>query len=341
MRELRYNPLTGQWVMVASVRAQRRWRPANYCPFCPGAEETGYGWDALVLPNRFAVLSRDAEPSRGGPEVSHRAQAYGDCGVIVETPQHDVKDLDELSEEHLVKVLRLWQDVTRREMADPRVVYLMIFRNKGEEIGVSLTHPHGQFYAMPYLPLKPRLMVENMRRYQRRYGRCLVCDIVRSEVGDGSRVVYSNGSFVAVLPFFASWPFEVHVYPLRHVQYVTQLTDAELEDFADALRASLGSLNAVFQRQMPYSFALFQAPLRGSWPYFHMHLEIYPILRDRDKLKYAAGIEMSTWDFTYDGVPEENAARLRQACESVKGRLGLRGECGAGRGDSRQVAGQG
>ncbi len=328
MRELRYNPLTGQWVMVSSVRAQRRWRPTDYCPFCPGSEETGYGWDALVLPNRFAVLSRDAEPREGGPETSHRAQAYGDCGVIVETPDHHIRDLDELSEDQLVRVLRLWQEVTGDEMQDRRVVYLMIFRNKGEEIGVSLTHPHAQFYALPFLPLRPRLMIENMRRYSRRRGSCLVCEIVGSEVREGSRVIYRNGAFVSVLPFFASWPFETHIYPLRHVQYVTQLTDEELRGLADALRASLSSLNALFGRQMPYSFALFQAPLKGSWPYFHMHLEIYPLLRDRDKLKYAAGIEMSTWDFTYDGVPEENAARLREACRSVKGRLGLRGECG-------------
>jgi UDPglucose--hexose-1-phosphate uridylyltransferase len=331
LRELRYNPLTGQWIMVSSERAQRRWRPQGYCPFCPGAEETGYGWDALVLPNRFAVLSKEAEPVMGG-DILRRAQAYGDCGVIVETPEHNVKDLDELGLDHVVKVLKLWQQVTAKEMSDRRIVYLAIFRNKGEEVGVSLTHPHGQYYAMPFFPLRPRLIADNARRYYRRFGRCAFCDIVRRELEDKERVVYSNGSFVAFLPYYASWPFELHVYPLRHVQYITELGDEELKYMADALRASLGALNALFSRQMPYTFNLFQAPLRGRWPFLHMHLEIYPLLRDRDKLKYAAGIEMSTWDFTYDGVPEENAGLLRKACESVKSRLGLLGTCGAGPG---------
>lgn len=329
MRELRYNPFTGQWIMVSSVRSQRRWRPEGYCPFCPGAEETGYGWDVLDLPNRFAVLSPDAEPSMGG-ELLRRAQAYGRCGVIVETPEHNVKDLDELPLDHVVKVLRVWQSVTRRAMDDRRIVFLVIFRNKGEEVGVSLTHPHGQYYALPFLPLRPRLIVDNSRRYYRRFNRCLYCDVLSRELREGSRVVYSNRHFVSFLPYYASWPFELHVYPRRHVQYITELSDEELTYFADAIRASLASLNALFSRQMPYTFNLFQAPLRGRWPFLHMHLEVYPLLRDRDKLKYAAGIEMATWDFTYDSVPEENAERLRQACASVISARGLLGSCGIG-----------
>ncbi|MFP3231110.1 MAG: galactose-1-phosphate uridylyltransferase [Acidilobus sp.] len=328
MRELRYNPLTGQWIMVSSVRAQRRWRPQGYCPFCPGAEETGYGWDVLVLPNRYAVLSKDSENVMGGEPPLRRAQAYGECGVIIETPEHNIKDLDELSTEQVSKVIRLWRDVTEREMADRRIIYIMIFRNKGEEMGVSLTHPHGQYYAMPFLPLRPRLIADNARKYYRRFNRCVFCDILEDELKIKERVVYSNRGFVAFLPYYASWPFELHVYPRRHVQYITELNDDEIVLFADAVRASTGSLNALFSRQMPYTFNLFQAPLRGSWPFLHMHLEIYPILRDRDKLKYAAGIEMSTWDFTYDSVPEENASLLREACNKVASKLGLAGTCG-------------
>jgi UDPglucose--hexose-1-phosphate uridylyltransferase len=328
LRELRYNPLTGQWIIVSSVRAQRRWRPEGYCPFCPGAEETGYGWDVLDLPNRFAALSRDAEPVRGD-ELQRKAQAYGYCGVVVETPRHEVKDLDELPLESVTKVVDLWRSITRREMGDRRVVYLLVFRNKGEEIGVSLTHPHGQYYALPYLPLKPRLMADNMRKYYRRRGRCLVCDLVEGELREGVRVVYRNPSFVVITPFFASWPFEVHIYPLRHVQYLTDLSDEEARLLADALRGGLASLNALFDRQMPYTLAVFQAPLRGSWPHFHMHVEVYPALRDRDKLKYAAGFESATWDFTYDGVPEENASRLREACRrAMQKTQGLLGSCG-------------
>ncbi|MGC9071823.1 MAG: galactose-1-phosphate uridylyltransferase [Acidilobus sp.] len=329
MRELRFNPLTGQWVVVSSVRAQRRWRPRGFCPFCPGAEETGYGWDVLDLPNRFATLSHDAEAVVSEGPLLRRAQAYGFAGVIVETPQHDVKDLDELSLDHLTKVLSLWRSITEREAKDRRVMYLLIFRNKGEEIGVSLTHPHGQYFALPFVPLKPRLMLERTRAYMRRTGRCLVCDLAAEELRGGQRVIYRNDGFASVVPFFASWPFETHVYPLRHVQYITQLSDKELRLMADALRATLASLNALFERQMPYTLALFQAPFRGSWGHFHMHLQIYPALRDRDRLKYAAGFETATWDFTYDGVPEENAAMLRGACRRAVQKVGgLLGSCG-------------
>ncbi|MGC8567008.1 MAG: galactose-1-phosphate uridylyltransferase [Caldisphaera sp.] len=317
MRELRYNPLTGQWIMVSSIRKERRWRPQNYCPFCPGAEETGYGWDTLVLLNKFAVLSFDAENVKSNG-FYRKAKAMGECGVIIETPVHDVKDLDGLDIMQLVKVLNQWKKITEKYKNDRRIAYLMIFRNKGEEIGVSLTHPHGQYYALPFIPLRIRNMVRNSRRYFNRYNECIFCRIKDEELESRERVFYQNNSFISFLPYFASWPYEIHIYPKKHVQYMTQLSDNDILDFADSLKISLKVLNSIFDREMPYSFALIQAPFRGRFEnYFHMHLEIYPILRDKDKIKYAAGIEMSTWDFTYDGIPEENAKKLKEACKKI------------------------
>lgn len=327
MRELRYNPLTGQWIMVSSIRKERRWRPANYCPFCPGTEETGYGWDVLVLSNKFPALSFEAERVYSLDEVYRKAQAIGDCGVIVETPEHNVKDLDELPLQQVYKVVKTWKDLTEKYMRSNKISYLMIFRNKGEEIGVSLTHPHSQYYAMPFIPLRERLMMKNSLDFMRRYGKCLGCAILENEMKYKERLVYQNKHIIAFLPYFASWPFETHIYPRRHVNYVNQLSDEELLYLADALRAVLGTLNSVLDRQMPYSFAVIQAPLKGDYNYFHMHIEIYPILRDKDKLKYAAGIEMSTWDFTYDGVPEENAKRLKDACKKSHNIIKPLGEC--------------
>ncbi|WP_048816760.1 galactose-1-phosphate uridylyltransferase [Caldisphaera lagunensis] len=317
MRELRYNPITGQWIMVSSVRRERRWRPTNYCPFCPGAEETGYGWDTLVLLNKFAVLSFESEDvkSKG---FYRKTKANGECGVIIETPIHDIKDLDEFSIEQLVKVIKQWINITEKYIKDKRIIYLMIFRNKGEEIGVSLTHPHGQYYAMPFIPLRIRNMIQNSRNYFKRYNECIFCKIIKEEAREKVRVIYENQNFITFLPYYASWPFELHIYPKNHLQYITQLNEDQIIDFADALKLSLSVLNNLFNREMPYSFALIQAPLRGNYhDIFHMHLEIYPILRDKDKIKYAAGIEMSTWDFTYDGVPEENAKMLKETCKKI------------------------
>ncbi|ASJ08938.1 galactose-1-phosphate uridylyltransferase [Thermococcus siculi] len=325
MRELRFNPLTGQWVMVSAVRKERPWRPEGFCPFCPGNEETGYGWEVLLLPNRFPMLDFSApRPEKGG--FYRKARALGQCSVIVETPEHDLNDLDELSEDAMLRVVELWKNVTGELKNNPRVAYLAIFRNKGEEIGVSLTHPHGQLYALPFIPLKARLKVENSRAYFERSGECLFCRVLKEELG-GERLIYENENFTVFLPFFASWPFEVHIYPKRHVQWLTQLAGTELRDLADALRVTAGTLNAVLNRQMPYSMMLFQAPFKGAYPFYHLHIEFYPLLRDNGKVKYAAGIETGLWDFTYDGVPEENARKLRRACLRAAKRANARGRC--------------
>ncbi|ASJ07290.1 galactose-1-phosphate uridylyltransferase [Thermococcus pacificus] len=325
MRELRYNPLTGQWVMVSAVRKKRPWRPKDYCPFCPGSEETGYGWEVLILPNRFPMLSFDApRPENAG--FYKKARAIGQCSVIVETPEHDLKDLDWLTHEQMAKVVKLWKNVTEELKKNPKVAYLAIFRNKGEEIGVSLIHPHGQLYALPFIPLKARLKLENSRNYYNRHGECLFCRILEEEL-KGERLIYENGSFAVFMPFFASWPFEIHIYPKRHVQWLTQLEENEVEDLAEAIRVATGTLNEVLGRDMPYSMMVLQAPFKGNYEFYHLHIEFYPILRDNGKIKYAAGIEMGTWEFTYDGVPEENAEKLREACKKVLGRLGAKGGC--------------
>ncbi|MFA4701564.1 galactose-1-phosphate uridylyltransferase [Pyrococcus kukulkanii] len=325
MRELRYNPILGQWIMVSAVRKKRPWRPKNFCPFCPGAEETGYGWEVLLLPNKFSVLSFDA-PKPETKEFYKKARAIGQCSVIVETPEHDLKDLDELSLEQMVKVVKLWKEATQKLKDNPHISYVAIFRNKGEEIGVSLTHPHGQLYALPFIPLKARIKLSNAREYYNKSGECLFCRILEEELKDG-RVIYENESFVLFMPFFANWPYEIHIYPKRHIQWLTQLSEKESEDLADIVRVATGTLNALFDRQMPYVMNIYQAPVKGKYPFYHLHIEFYPLLRDRDKIKYAAGIEMGTWEFTYDGIPEENAKKLREACRRISDKLNAKGKC--------------
>ncbi|WP_460040724.1 galactose-1-phosphate uridylyltransferase [Thermococcus atlanticus] len=316
MRELRYNPLTGQWVMVSAVRKKRPWRPEGYCPFCPGAEETGYGWDVLVLPNRYPVLDLSADNPENPEDKGFykKARAVGKCGIIVETPEHNVEDLDELSLEQMKRVVEAWMRITEQSSKDKRIAYLMIFRNKGKEIGVSLTHPHGQFYALPFIPLKVRLKIDNSRKYYRNNGKCLFCRILEEELASNERIIYENQDYVLFMPFFANWPFESHIYPKRHVQFLTQLNRREIENLADVIRVTTATLNTLFGRQMPYIMGIFQAPFNERTEFYHLHIEFYPILRDASKIKYAAGIETTTWEFTYDGLPEENAERLREAC---------------------------
>ena len=312
--------------MVSAVRKNRPWRPRNFCPFCPGSEETGYGWEVLLLPNRFPMLSFDA-PKPKNEDFYKKARAMGQCSVIVETPKHELRDLDELPREQMVKIVRMWIKITETLKENRNVAYLAIFRNKGEEIGVSLKHPHGQLYALPYIPLKVRLKIENSRRYYKRTGECIFCRIIKEEEKNGERTIYENDNFIVFMPFFASWPFEVHIYPKRHIQYLTDLKVNEIEDLAEVIQVTTATLNAVLDRQMPYAMMIFQAPFKGNYPFYHLHIEFYPILRDNGKVKYTAGIELGTWEFTYDGIPEENARKLKEACKKVSQRMSLKGKC--------------
>lgn len=309
--EIRWNPLLGTWVIVSSGRRARPWR-SGQCPFCPGTPETGYGWDVLVLENRFPALRPDAKPSRRGNDIYRVEPGYGHCRVVVETPQHE-GDLSDIPLETLAKYIDALAEVTVELCGDPLVQYVMPFRNKGEAIGVSLTHPHSQVYALPFVP--PRLKVEmrNMEEYWEKNSKCLLCRILELEREEGERLLYSNDGFTAFLPFFAMWPYEVHVYPNRHVGGLPELSRDERLDLADALKVVTAAYNSLFDFSLPYIMVFHQRPCREKAEYFHLHVEFYPVHRERDKLKYAAGIEWGAWAFTYDALPEAKAADMRRA----------------------------
>jgi UDPglucose--hexose-1-phosphate uridylyltransferase len=196
---------------------------------------------------------------------------------------------------------------------DPKIRYVASFRNKGKDIGVSLTHPHGQIYGMPFVPPRIQAELRNSRNYWKEKSSCLFCDILSLERKEASRLIYDNSRFTSFMPFFAMWPFEVHIYPKRHFQMLGELKPKEIRDLADAIRIVTGAYSKLFEREMPYTMFMHQGPEHRSTPYFHFHVEFYPALRDAYKLKYAAGIEWGAGTFTYDGLPEERAKMLRMA----------------------------
>lgn len=309
--ELRWNPLLGAWVVVSSKRRGRPWRSGE-CPFCPGAPETGYGWRVLVLDNRYPALRPDAKPSREGRDIYRVEPGYGYCKVVVETPEHE-GDLSDISLDDLVLYVRELARVTRELCSDPKIHYVMPFRNKGEVIGVSLTHPHSQVYALPFVPPRVRVEMRNMEEFWRERGECLLCRILKLELEEKVRLLYRNSGFTAFLPFFAMWPYEVHVYANRHVGSLCELSEEETADLADALKVVTAAYNSLFDFSLPYMMIFHQRPCKERADYFHFHVEFYPVHRERDKLKYAAGIEWGAWTFTYDALPEEKAAELRAA----------------------------
>lgn len=311
VQELRWHPLLSQWVMVSSLRDQRPWRPPEGCPFCPGAPETGTGWRVKIVENRYPMLApRPPEPTRH--HFYRTAPARGKCLVLIETPEHE-GDLDTLALDNLVEVIEAVK-VVIRESAGEGYRYVFWFRNKGEEIGVSQPHPHSQIYVMNFVPSIVEAEIESSRRHEREHGECLICRILAVEEGDGDRVVLSTRHWLAFIPFFARWPFEVHIYPRRHVMLLTELNEEETSDLALVLKRIVCGLNRLFDRPMPYMLALHQSPLDyDEETELHMHIEVYGVYRSIGKLKYAAGMESAGGNFTYDSTPERNAGMLREA----------------------------
>ncbi|MGC9009763.1 MAG: galactose-1-phosphate uridylyltransferase [Sulfolobales archaeon] len=310
--ELRHDPVLNEWIMVSDIRRRRPWQPENFCPFCPGAPETGYGWDVLILENRYPMLREDAED----PEPHYfykKSRAVGKCYVVIETPIHDLDDLSDLPTEQIIKILTKLREKVSEEMNKPYAKYFLWFRNKGREIGVSLTHPHSQIYVTPFIPSRVERELENSRKYFENMKQCLFCDIIRVEEKDKVRLLLETKHWISFMPFYSHWPFEAHIYPRRHIQYITDLSEEELRELAYMLKNILCGFKRLFtKKSSPYIMVMHQAPFKEKYEYYHMHIEIYGLMREEDKLKYAAGMEMGGGNFTYDYVPEENAQRLRE-----------------------------
>ncbi|MEM1966559.1 MAG: galactose-1-phosphate uridylyltransferase [Nitrososphaerota archaeon] len=322
VNEIRWHPLLGTWVIVASGRATRPWRDAT-CPFCPGAPETGYGWDVISLDNRYPSLSTSPSVTSTPPSFSKLEPGYGRCKVVIETTEHE-GDLDTIPFQNLVKYVDILGRETAELAEDPGIKYVAPFRNKGELIGVSIHHPHSQIYALPFIPLRIERELASMEGYYKDKGSCLVCDIVKEEEL-GERVIYRNRDFILILPYYAQWPHECHIYPRRHFQLLSQLTDGEKESLSETLLVAVSMYNSLFNFSLPYMMVTHQAPVKGHYPHYHLHIEFYTIHRYADKLKYAAGIEWGYWAFTYDELPENRVKELKEALKRAVNRLKERG----------------
>ena len=321
--ELRWNPILGSWVIVSSKRKSRPWR-SGACPFCPGAPETGHGWEVLVLENKYPSLKLDAKTSRKSHDIYKVRPGYGVCEVVVETPDHE-GDLDTLSPRNIVKYVEALRDETRKLCSDPGIKYVLPFRNKGEVIGVSLTHPHSQIYALPFIPPRVKVELKNAYKFWKEKGECIFCHIIGLEREEEIRLLYENDSFISFVPFFAMWPYEVHVYSKKHVGSLLDLNEKGIEDLSDALRVIVAMYNSLFSFSLPYMMIIHQSPCKKRLKYYHLHVEFYPLHRSKDKLKYPAGIEWGAWTFTYDDLPENKALELRKTLKKLKEKLSVKG----------------
>jgi UDPglucose--hexose-1-phosphate uridylyltransferase len=321
--ELRWNPLLAEHVIVSTGRQGRTFLPPpEYCPLCPTAGADAFAteipaatYELAVFENRFPSFRPDAPEVQPESTLYPRARAAGLCEVVLYSPTHDASlaTLPEAQTRHLVDV---WCDRHDELSARDDVRYVFIFENRGKEIGVTLTHPHGQIYAFPFIP--PRVQQEQAAAFLHftRTGRCLQCDIVAEEIardaGRDARVVASEPGFVAYVPFAARLPYEVHVAATAHRESLAALTSAERDSLARILRRVQSAYDALWDFPMPYTMIMHQRAADGvDRPGDHLHIEFTPPYRTKDKLKYLAGVETGAGTFINDTSPEEKAAELQ------------------------------
>jgi UDPglucose--hexose-1-phosphate uridylyltransferase len=301
LSELRWHPLLGQWVTVAPARQERTYHPdADHCPLCPtrpGKAETEIpepDYHIAVFENRFPAYTLD----------------QGRCEVVCYTPDHD-SSLGAQPLQQVRDLVEVWQDRVRELSALKGVRYVYVFENRGEEIGVTLSHPHGQIYAYPFIPPLIATELASSRAHHRKTGRCLYCDVLVEE--RGARTVVEEAGWLAFVPYFARWPYEVHIAPRRHLGSLLDLDDAEAWGFAGVLKNLLQRYDRLFDKPLPYVMAMHARPPGRGHRDHHFHVELYPPNRTADKLKYLAGSELGAGAFILDARAEETAQRLREA----------------------------
>jgi UDPglucose--hexose-1-phosphate uridylyltransferase len=236
----------------------------------------------------------------------------GRCEVVCFTADH-AASFAQLSPERVEVVLEAWTDRTRELGALPGVEHVFVFENRGEEIGITLTHPHGQIYAYPFVPPRTLRMLRSARAHREQTGECLFCALLAAERAAGDRVVAETGRWTAFVPHAARWPFEVHVYPRRHLPDLPALDAEERHELARLHLDVLRRFDGIFGTRMPYIAAWHQAPVRGDRDLAHLYLQVFSVRRAPGKLKYLAGSESAAGVWVNDIAPERAAQLLRDA----------------------------
>ncbi len=331
--EQRWHPLREEWVIVAAHRQDRPWigetvsgeeTPlppfAPDCYFCPGNRRVSGKRNprykqAFVFDNDHPCVAFDApaelSESAESLGIYRRRPATGIARIVCYSPRHDLT-LAEMEQEEVEALIGTWQKEYVDLGSRPEIRHALMFENKGDVVGVSNPHPHGQIYATNFVFKTIETEARVSERHLLETGRVLFQDILSQELADGRRIVYENNEAVAFIPFFGRYAYEVFVAPRASHQSVASLTDAEVCDFADALRRILIKFDNLWQMRFPYVMPLHQAPTDGGdYRGFHFHIEFHPPLRKPKLLKYLAGPEIGGGNFLSDTVPEEKAAELR------------------------------
>jgi UDPglucose--hexose-1-phosphate uridylyltransferase len=313
---LRWHPLRGEWVAFAAYRQDRTFLPpSEYNPLRPSTDpahptELPDGdYDIAVFDNLFPTLAANAHDP---PQLAVPTRAgTGRCEVVVFT-RDERASLGSLPADHIALLIEVWGQRTAALAAAGGIAYVLPFENRGVEVGATLHHPHGQLYAYPFVPPVPQSMHRCEQEYFREQRRPLLQDLVAVEQRERLRLLYEGPHAVAFVPPWARYPYELWVAPRAARAYFTELSADERDDLARALKTALLKLDGLWQRPMPYVMAWYQAATDGApHPEAHLHAELYPALRTREKLKYLAGTELAAGMFANDALPEDKARELQ------------------------------
>ena len=317
--EMRLDPLSNEWVVMAAHRQGRVFLPPKelnpLAPSRPGflTEIPESDYEVVVFDNRSPSL-RSPGTSVSIPDHADFATApvpaAGKCEVVCYTSNYDASFKD-LSHKQIRTVLEAWRDRTAELSQLAYIEHIAPFENRGEEVGVTLNHPHGQIYAYSFIPPKTARMLDVAREHRAKTGRVLLDDIVARELKDEVRIVAQNSEWVAYVPYASRYPFEIHVAPRRCVTDFVALDEAASDSFAPIAKEVLQRLDGVFGVTMPYIASWHQAPVRQGRESLRLHWQIQSVRRAPGKLKYLAGSESAFGAFMMDLKPEQSAQQLR------------------------------
>ncbi|MBI3890566.1 MAG: galactose-1-phosphate uridylyltransferase [Candidatus Wallbacteria bacterium] len=330
MLELRKDPVQKRWVIIASDRpvpqtehrvSEEQRRGREHCPFCTGSEAqtprevlrvpVAAGpepepWAVRVVPNRFPALVSEGKLKKSGVGMYDRMTGVGAHEVIIETPQHDVA-FSELPVEQVEKVLWAYRSRTEELSRDPRIKYVLVFKNNGRVAGASLEHPHSQLIATPVVPRRVHEELSGAESYFTYKERCVYCDILSQELATRVRVCAESPHFALLTPFAARFPYEMVLLPKEHQADFAQTGVGQLADLARMLRDACRAMRSQLD-DPPYNFMVHTAPVHHTArDYYHWHIEIIP------RLSRIAGFEWGSGFYINPMPPEEAARRLAEA----------------------------
>lgn len=330
----RLNRLTGEWVLVSPHRMKRPWQgkvekladkeKVSYdsgCYLCPGNKRANNEMnpdynETYVFDNDFsALLPNTPETEYNENDLLMAISEKGICRVVCFSPDHSLS-LAEMELPAIENVVKTWVKEYTELGSREYINYVQIFENKGDIMGCSNPHPHGQIWAQESIPAEPMKELLHQRAYFEDNGRTMLSDYLANELSQKERIVLENNSFVVVVPFWAVWPFETMIISKRKVGSIAGFSDAELKDLADIIKRLTIKYDNLFEVSFPYSSGMHQAPTDGKeYPCWHWHFHFYPpLLRSATVKKFMVGYEMLA-NPQRDITPEASAARLRELSE--------------------------